>query len=361
MRKEEFTWPEYPSESKRVKAWSARFRDLSITQAFNSVYPNEVSLQKGDGDKYWDKIPAQAKVGDILPVTIKSISKDGAILDCINQKSLVVTKANLWKYTKFREGYIPQDELQAVVMDKTKTSLTVDILTPIFHNWLDPLLKSPQIQKPVADPPRVTYVRDLKLVNGGFVGKAIVPSLSEFVGEDYEVDAFIPGSHIVLNITNDFNQFEGQTVPTFVLNYLPKNIDGVQKMSLVCSRKEYLKYLGDLNMIDIYDMYCDNGAEWSKQTSLYYDGYVTGVIHSSTKCGVFTEIPELNITGLVSVSPDELVNYKAGDCIQVAIKGFEQEKKYNGFADQYQTVPTYRIDDNGCITYSNFKPILKIK
>jgi hypothetical protein len=47
----------------------------------------------------------------------------------------------------------------------------------------------------------------LKLSNGGFIGKALVPAVSDFIGEPYYVDAFIPGSQIVLNIESDFSRW----------------------------------------------------------------------------------------------------------------------------------------------------------
>ena len=54
------------------------------------------------------------------------------------------------------------------------------------------------------------FVKDLQWTKGGFTGKAVLPNVSDFVGEDYTVDVFIPGSQIVLNITDNFEQFIGK-------------------------------------------------------------------------------------------------------------------------------------------------------
>lgn len=358
MRKQQFSWPEFNKETDRVRAYSARYKDLSITDAFKKVYPE--TTPQVEADAVCNIIPKQVKVGDVLPLTIKSVSKEGVVLDCVNQKNTIITKANLWKYKRFREGDIPQDLISGVVTDINRGTVIVDIMSPIFHKWLDPLLKTPSLQKPTQQSATPVTVKNLQLVAGGFVGKAIVPSLTDFTGEPYEIDAFIPGSHIVLNITPDFTKFEGQTVKAFVINYIPKSINGTLKMSLVCSVKEYLKYQGDLKMIDMYKTFCDGGKEWLKKMKHEYLGEVTGGIHTSTKCGVFVEIPELLITGLVAVEPAEVVAYKPGQPVKVHLTGFELERKYNGFVDQYQTVPSYRLDDSGNIIYSNFKPVLEM-
>lgn len=359
MNKNEFVWPEFKTETQRIKAYSARFRGQTLGEAFKAIYPQEI---KGDGKGDFNDTPNELKIGDTLNVRILSISKNNVLLDGSNQKSPIVTKTNLWKYPKFHDqGNIPQDELKAIVVDKNKKEIYVDILTPIFHKWLDPLLRTPELQRPTQYEAEPVKVRIEELVTGGFVGKAVVPSLTKFTGEPYEVDAFIPGSHIVLNITDDFQQFVGKEVEAFVINYIPKVINGQQKMSLVCSVKEYLKYQGDLMMIDMYNDFCDDGEAWKDQLDTIYDGKVTGVIHSSTKCGAFIEIPELKTTGLIQMKPQEIVEYKPGQAVKVSITGFETEKRYNGFADQYQTIPAYRLDSDGNILYSNFKPQLILK
>lgn len=359
MKKNEFQWPEFKTETQRIKAYSARFRHMSLGEAFKTVYPKEV-ISETDGS--FNNTPTELKIGDSLPVRIISISKNNVVLDGANQKVPIVTKTNLWKYPKFKDqSNIPNDVLNAVVVDKNKKEVYVDILTPIFHKWLDPLLRTPELQRPTQYEAEPVKVKINELVTGGFIGKAVVPSLTNFVGEPYEVDAFIPGSHIVLNITDDFQQFVGKEVDAFVINYIPKIINGVQKMSLICSVKEYLKYQGDLLMMDIYKHFCDDGDAWKELSARTYTGKVTGGLHSSTKCGIFVEIPSLYTTGMIPTKPEEIVNYKPGQEVQVVITGFETEKRYNGFADQYQTVPAYKLDSDGNIVYSNFKPQLQLK
>ena len=84
---------------------------------------------------------------------------------------------------------------------------------------------------------------------------------------------------------------------------------------------------------------------------------MTGVINSSKKCGVFVEVPDLLITGMVKVSPEELVNYKPGDNVAVRLTSFDEETFYNKAVGQVQHVDPYVIED-GVLVKCNLKPIL---
>ena len=89
-----------------------------------------------------------------------------------------------------------------------------------------------------------------------------------------------------------------------------------------------------------------------------FDGTVTGIINSSKKCGVFVDIPELNITGMVQCKPSEIFNYKPGDELMVGIEGFEEETFYNKDVQQVQHLDPYIITE-GCLEKCNLKPVLR--
>ena len=63
--------------------------------------------------------------------------------------------------------------------------------------------------------------------------------------------------------------------------------------------------------------------------------------------GVFVEIPEYNITGLIEKDPRELVKYHKGDPIKVQIDKFDWDSKKQ----------PYRRNKDGIITEVNIKPI----
>jgi hypothetical protein len=97
---------------------------------------------------------------------------------------------------------------------------------------------------------------------------------------------------------------------------------------------------------------------WKANEKVVYDGVVTGVIHSSKKCGVFVELPSVNITGLVDTPQEVLGEFHPGDSVKVKITSFDELKKYDPMADQVKHVIPYRIED-GVIMECHLKPVLE--
>lgn len=346
-----YVWPEFKTEGERIKFYSKKYKNSTLANAFNEVYG--VGLRN---DTLETRCQATLKVGQMIRARIQSISKGNVVFDSISIKEPLICRTNLHRFKKFQD-YLPLQSVDLKVIEKTDRGWVVDPMLPIFEGWLNPILKDPTIQYDINEP-QLVYVEDLKLVSGGFLGKVKVDCLSEFVGEDQYIEAFIPGSQIVLNIESNFERWIGKTVPAFISNYIQK--PGIGKgMSLICSTKQYLKYLGDLEKIDIFKAWSDAGSVWDKIAELRFDGVVTGVINSAKKCGVFVEIPEHHITGMVAMKPDELVNYKPGQEIIVKITGFEEEMVWNRAVQQMQHAIPYRIENNK-LRECTLKPILKI-
>ena len=352
----DFVWPEFNSDSKRIKAYSKRFKDLSIVEAFEAYY----NIKLNPENDRVNVVPKELSVGDIISTNILSISKDRVVFDTANLKANLHSCVNLYKYERFKHN-LPLDPINIQVVRMDKDKVVVDPISPMLDSWLSPVLKDPTIQKiiPTADGngPKPIKVKDLKLTRGGFIGKAVIPNVSDWVGEDYTVDAFIPGSQIVLNITDNFEQFNGKSVWAFVANYMKKP-GSKDEMSLVCSVKDYIKFVGEINLIQLFNSWCEGSELWKQTTSKAVAGKVTGVINSSKKCGVFVELPELSITGMVQAKPEELVNYKPHQEVSVKIVGFDEETFYNPIVKQMQHADPYVIED-GCLKKCNLKPILQ--
>lgn len=352
----EFVWPEFSSDSKRIKAYTQRYKDLSIVEAFEDCYNMKLEVK----DERVNMVPRELSVGDVITTNILSISKDRVIFDTANFKANLQSSVNLAKFEKFKH-FLPMDPIDIQVTRVDKDKVMVDPISPMLDSWLSPILKDPTIQKviPTADGngPKPIMVKDLKLTRGGFMGKAVIPNVSEFVGEDYTVDAFVPGSQIVLNITDNFEQFNGKSIWTFVVNYMPKP-GSKTDMSLVCSAKEYIKFVGEVNLIQLFNSWCEGSDLWKNSTATPIEGKVTGVINSSKKCGVFVELPSLSITGMVQAKPEELVNYKPHQEVMVKIAGFDEDTFYNPVVKQVQHADPYVIED-GRLKKCNLKPILK--
>jgi ribosomal protein S1 len=351
----DFYWPEFNSDSKRIKLCSKIYKDMTITEAFAEYY----NLTLKQMPESVNQVPKDLRVGDIIPVRIRSIEKGRVVFDAGNIKTNIQSGVNLYRYEKLRH-FLPMDELKATVTRVDKDKAVVDPLTPMISDWINPILKDPTIQKVIPNQETgakatTIKVKDLQLTKGGFTGKAVLPNVSEFVGEDYTVDVFIPGSQIVLNITDNFEQFVGKEIDAFIINYMSK--PGTNSLSLIASAKELIKFRGECKLIELFNAWCEESDVWTNFTSSAVEGRVTGVINSSKKCGVFVEIPSLSMTGLVPVEPELLVNYKTDSIVNVKITGFDEEKKYNAITKQLEHVEPYIIE-NDCLVRCNIKPVL---
>ena len=346
---EAFVWPEFSSDSKRIKEYSKRYKNLSITEAFEVAYDFKVGPVKA----IVNQTPGEIRVGDEMMLNILSIAKNHVEFDAGNQKTPIVSSVNLHKYDRFKK-FLPLEPVKVLVMNVTRDRVTVDPIAPLVNGYLDPILTNKNVQK-VIGAPKSVRVKDLQLTKGGFTGKAVLPNVSAFVGEDYTVDVFIPGSQIVLNITDNFEQFVGKEVDAFIVNHMSK--PGTNTLSLIASAKELIKFRGECKLIELFNSWCEESDLWKNFSAASVEGRVTGVINSSKKCGVFVEIPSLEMTGLVPVEPDQLVNYKADSIVNVKITGFDEEKKYNSITKQMEHVEPYVIED-GILVRCNIKPVL---
>jgi hypothetical protein len=343
----DFNWPEFTKETDRIRAYSSRYADLSIYEAMTGTkQTEEISVPE---------IPVAPVLGGIYKAYLTKHG-DRVVISGISAKEQVVCRNNLARFTHMDVENRPIDA-KVVSIDKVRQSITIDILQPMFENWVNKIVEDKTVQYDVKAP-RIVAVHNLRLSNGGFLGKAEIPVISELVGEPYYIDAFIPGSQIVLNIENDFSKWNGQTVDTFVAGYTTKP-GTVNQMSLICSRKALLNFSGNLFKIDLYNDYCSNNKKWKTFTKSQFTGIITGVINTSKKCGVFVELPLFNITGMINVSADKLVEYKAGEEINVRITDFEPMLEYDPSTGNVIHQEPYKIE-NGCLKHCILKPVFEL-
>lgn len=346
----DFNWPAFNSEVQRVKYFSNKYRNAEISDAFADAY----NISIGQVTEAANFVQGEIKIGDELKLNVLSINKNNVKFDAGNYNAQITSCVNLHKYERFKHN-IPSEPIRALVMAINKDNITVDPLAPVINDYLNPILRDTNSQKVIGNP-RTIRVKDLRLVKGGFSGKAVLKPVSEFVGEEYTVDVFIPGSQIVLNITDNFEQFVGKEVDVFIINYAEKA--GATALSLIASAKEVIKFEGECKLIKLFNSWCEESEYWNSTKNMVYDGRVTGVINSSKKCGVFVEIPGLSMTGLVQTKPEEIVNYKIGSDVQVKLTDFDEERKFNAITKQLEHVEPYIIE-NGCLIKCNLKPVLE--
>ena len=342
----------YIPDKERIRRNTRKYADKTIVEAFADSYPDEVTVTNNTRA---NTVPDQTLIpGMVVRVVIQSIGKDGVVIDPGNYKVNFTCRNNLYKYKNINKEIIGSTA-SAKVVSVNGGEAVVDIIAPMVDNFVVPRANKPWIQNLIY-PDVITPVKvcDLTLVRGGYIGKAIIPLASDILGEPYTIDAFIPGSQIELNTTNDFESYVGKTVNTFIQSYSPRPRTGT--MPLVCSRKAYLRHRGNMKMIQMFKDWCEKPDEFKKDH--VYQGSVTGVINSANKCGVFVEIPSEGITGLIPAQSSRLVDFKPGDEITVAITGFEESTYYDPASGQRVHNEPYIIEDI-CLKKVNIKPILE--
>ena len=216
------------------------------------------------------------------------------------------------------------NELMFTVREKKNGKYYVSVIDAYYKAWKQDIEKAIQNEDGI-------MVHIEKLVTGGYICKTDIWTINELTGKKYTNSVFIPGSHIVLNIERDFSSWvdkDVNIVPQKFVEYRKDYRTGEVDLSLVGSRKRVLQIQGMVAMYDIYNRAQLGKIDNVKYTPEVFNGIVTGVINSNKKTGVFIELPEHNITGLMPVNSSDLVNYRPGQDINVYISEFEiQEGK----------------------------------
>ena len=349
----DFEWPEYTRENQRIEKNNHKYADMSIEEAFRSAYGV-------DTGKFQSAPFRPIGVGDIIKLNINSVNRRGVVFDNGMYKEDISSCVNLYQYAKFRD-FTPNKPVECTVISKVGNKVVVDPLQPMFNQWLNDNVYDKTDRFDLIAP-KTVKVRNLHRLNGGFVGNVRIDTVSDFVGQDVCVEAFIPGSHIVLNIESDFDKWEGQTVEAFVSNYIRKPGRDAG-MSLICSRKNLLSFYGQRMLIGAFNAYTENNELWQQLSKTTMEGVITGIINSRNKCGVFVEVPKYNITGMISVTPDKLTEYHKGESINVHLTAFDEQLKYNHETGQMNHVEPYKwhINDKGhkILDSFNLRPVFE--
>lgn len=358
-----FEWPLWETDKARIKQNTLQFQNTPIEEAFNLIYGTTIHLSESISEVI-NNTPTDAKVGDIISVKLLGVNKDNVVIGLGNVKENIVCRNNLYKYGKFRGNFEPVDlKVKIVSVDKKQT--VVDIMEPLYEQWRNEVINYPQWQNNM-DEDQSTVIKDLHLIKGGYICKVDIPVIHKFLGEPYYVDAFIPGSQIVLNIEKDFEKWEGKAVRGFVTNFMPSPSNPL-KLVAVCSVKRYLQHIGNLNMYNLFCHYVEGqgGTDfWKEFVKKPISGVVTGIINSSEKCGVFVEIPEYHMTGMILMKSNEIVKYAPKTQILVNMIGFNLPSYYNDVMEQVQHYSPYILDTNNkdqrIMVKCDLKPILKL-
>lgn len=335
-----FVWPDFSHEVDRIKFLTEHLDDDTIAEMFAHAYG--FKLPQSFLDSYEEEDYREYEVGDTIMLTIREVNKKGVVFNQDSFKETITCTANLYQYPKFRE-WLPTQPIECKIVAKTVNQITVDPFAGMLDSWIASHTTDLQNQYSLVEDNSVT-VSSLRLTRGGYLGRVRIDTISDFCGKDVYFEAFIPGSHIVLNIESDFNRWIGHSVKAFVTNYMTK--PNSTAMTLICSVKEWLKFNGNQLMIEWFKAYTENNENWNHIKNTVREGRITGVCHTQNKCGVFVELPDDCLTGMINCTPDKLTSYHRGDSIDVVIDKFDEPMKYNPDVDQMQHIEPYVIEDN---------------
>ena len=345
--KQGFEWPTISNDFKRIQLNTQKYKDVSIADAFAQEY--DIKVKKDVKEHVDSFVCKELNAGDIVELKILDITKKGVIFEQGVYKENIVSTTNLYQYPNFKK-FIPKEPVKVKVMSRNHTTVYVDIFQPMIDEFVKKINDRIQNQMNI-EAPILTKVCNLKHMRSGYTGDIRIDNVSDFVGKDMYMQAFVPGSQITLNIENDFEKWDGQSIDTFITNLAVK--PGTTDITIACSAKEYLRFLGYKNSIDLFSIYCEDRKGWEEQKQQVYEGNITGICRTQNKSGVFVEIPQLGITGMVPTPFNELTKYKPGAC-KVKIVGFDELMRYNKEVGQMQHVEPYKID-NGVLRKCNLK------
>ncbi len=323
----EYEFPQFSRESDRIKHNTKIYKDKSIAEAFATHYGVEVNTTQSD------YVIQNIEIGSTVSVKFTNVTKGCVNLISNNPKELFTCRHNVWSWS----GLDTDKWFEAEVISKQGTQYVVDILIPIMNKFINSAKKTIKNYFQSTE----VLVKDLQIQRGGYTGKINIDDITDITGQPYEVGAFIPGSHIALNIERDFNKWVGEDVQAMVMNFTDNN----GNISIICSRKKLLNSCGQQSLVALYDMVFRDGGSFDQ----VFEGVVTGIINSANKKGVFVEIPEYAITGLLQVPSSELVNYRTNTTIDVKIAGIEWDPKRE----------PYKRSREGILYECNLKPILE--
>ena len=320
----------FKNDKERLKYMkNSPYSKMSITKSFSIFYGIDIDPAI-KSDKLLNNVNV-IKIGNVYSGTVKEFTKNSLTFEIPGVKEELVAKDNLWGCVDEVNAYLAthNNKLLFEVREKKNNKYIVSVIQGYYRAWTNKINKAIENKQPIS-------VHIDELVRGGYVCHTEIKELSELTGKKYTHSVFIPGSQIVLNIERDFERWLGQDVPVIPQKFMDfrtigYGADQLIERSLVSSRKSVLQILGMKNMYDIYNdaITKEKLVEMSPNVSVepvVFDGTVTGIINSNKNTGIFIELDDKFITGLMPIDNSDLVNYRPGDPIKVTIANFEVQE-----------------------------------
>lgn len=341
----------FAEDKERIKYISSHYGNMSIAKAFSIYYGLELE-DDSKSNRNANTINV-IELGKIYTGTVKEFTKNIMTFDIPGVKEEIICKEPFATCMDSIRNYLltHDNKLLFEVRQKDHDKYYVSVINAYYKAWEN------LIKKAIEHEDGVTVHID-ELVKGGYVCHTSISTLCELTGKNYTSSVFIPGSHIVLNIERDFEKWIGQDVVIVPQKFVEFKKDlrtGLTENSLVGSRKRVLQILGMKNMFDLW-----NDLETKKKLasianktevkSDVYKGVVTGIINSNKKTGIFVELNDMYITGLMPIDSTELLDYKPGDEVDVRISEFEVQEGKDPFV----------LNKKNQIIKCNVRPVFEI-
>lgn len=320
-------FPYFKNDRERIAYMTKAYGNMSLAKSFGIYYGLELSPEI-KSDKTINQVNI-INVGSTYTGTVKEITKTYISFSLPGVKEEIISKENLTSCIDNIQQYLltHNNKLLFEVREKKDNKYIVSIITAYYNNWVNQMNRNIQHENGID-----VHIDDL--VQGGYICHTDIKPLNELTGRNYTHSVFIPGSHIVLNIEHDFEKWIGKDVtiiPQKFVEFRKNYKTGEVENSLVGSRKRVLQILGIKNLADLYAKFM-----LSKNDNVTYNpepmnGTVTGIINSAKKTGIFIELDNIYITGLMPVDAIDLLDYKPGDKVKVKISEFEIQEGKDAF------------------------------
>lgn len=307
----------FNNEKERIRYMSNNYKEFGIAESFKKYYDLEEIDTKSET---LNAVP-EFEIGNCYIATVKEISKHGIIFDVPGIKDEVMCKENFSSCIESVQNYLLTHDNRLIfeVREYNRGKYVVSVLNGMYKLWKhavdDAIYKKNAIE-----------VHIDSLTKGGYLCHTNISTLTELTGKNYTHNVFIPGSAIVLNIESDFERWIDQDVYVIPQKFVEfkKNLrEGYIENSLVASRKLLLQLKGNINLFEIYNRHLLTKSENFKSDPEHLTGHVTGIINSGKKTGVFVELDDMYITGLMPVDKMDIINFKPGDEVIVYPAEFE--------------------------------------
>lgn len=340
-------FPYFKNDVERIKYMKKAYANMSIAESFEYFY--DVSVNNGvKSNKSINNIQT-IELGKIYSGVVKSFDKNGIQFNVPGVKDEVISKENFSDCAESINSYLLQNnnKLLFEVREHKNNRYIVNVINAYYKRWVNKINKAIQHEQAI-------NVHIDSLVKGGYICHTNITPLCQLTGKTYTHSVFIPGSHIVLNIEHDFEKWIGQDVTIVPQKFVEFRYDvktGLTENSLVGSRKKVLQIIGMNNIYEIYNKWTlAKNDERVKYISDSFDGTVTGVINSNNKTGIFVELNNKFITGLLPIDVLDLLDYKPGDSIKVKITEFETQEGKEPFV----------FNKRGNLIKSNVRPVFEL-